>query len=154
MSGPKRMTTQMEEARGEFRRVLQVTPGFPLTDGYGQHGMDMRFGLIGELGATQFLMFTDWVPQSAGRTSLRSSASCFPMAADLGFHWKVDPYGDGSMRMPDCDFLGGSDCFYDGSGLNAEPVMKRFIAEGFDAVWEELERYYRDVASWATERAS
>lgn len=149
MSAPVRKPTQMEEARGEFRRVLQSTPGFPLTPNYGQRGMDLRFVLIGELGATQFLMFTDWVPREPkGRRG--SWSASFPMAADLGFHWKTNPWGDADFggKMPDCDWLGGAGCYYDGSGLNAEPVMARFIAEGFDAVWEELERYYRDVAGW------
>lgn len=156
MSAPTRKPTRIEQTVGDFRRVIEATAGFPLTPNYGQHGMDLRFVLIGQLGATQFLMYTDWVPGKTGRGLNASvSASCFPMAADLGFHWKTSPWGDGdsSMRMPHCDWIGG-DCFYDGSGLNAEPVMRRFIAEGFDAVWDELERYYQDIASWSTEPAS
>lgn len=44
-----------------------------------------------------------------------------------------------------CEWLPDG-CFYDGSGLNGEPVMQRFIREGMDAVWDELETYYRQLA--------
>lgn len=146
-------TSQIEQVVGDFRRVLVTGPGWALTPNYGQHGMDLRFVLVGELGATQFLMMTDWVPGSTGeRGRYTGGAPSFPMAADLGYHWKTYPHGDGGDeswgRMDECEWLPGG-CWYDGSGLNAEPVMRRFIAEGMDAVWAELESYYRDVAGWS-----
>lgn len=154
MTAPTRAPqSRLTEKVGGFERILITAPGFPLTPNYGQHGMDLRFVLVGELGATQFLMFTDWVPGKTGiREGFRSSAPSFPMAADLGHHWKTYPHeGDGDQswgRMDECDFFPGG-CWYDGSGLNAQPVMERFIAGGLDAVWTDLEAYYHQVAGWA-----
>lgn len=145
--------SRMAEKVGAFERILITQPGFPLTPNYGQHGMDLRFVLVGERGATQFLMFTDWVPGKTGvRDGFRSSHPNFPMAADLGYHWKTDPHGnlaDESWgRMDECDFFPDG-CWYDGSGLRADPVMQRFIAGGLDAVWADLEDEYRSIAGWA-----
>jgi hypothetical protein len=43
----------------------------------------------------------------------------------------------------DCDILGGK-CYYDGSGLNAEPVYELLLREGSDGVWKSLGEYYNE----------
>jgi len=149
----RKPSSRMAEKVGEFERILITHPGFPMTPGYGQHGMDLRFALVGELGATQFLMFTDWVPGRVGRPfgEPRRSSGSFPMAADLGYHWKTDPHNgeyDGFGRMDECDFFADG-CYYDGSGLRADPVMQRFISDGLDAVWADLEAEYHAIAEWS-----
>ena len=76
-------------------------------------------------------------------TALRLAA-LFPMAADLGHHWRTPPYED-CMSM-DCDILEGrTSCFYDGSGLNAEPVMAALFTDGHDGVWRALDAYYASL---------
>ena len=40
----------------------------------------------------------------------------------------------------DCEYVGK--CWYDGSGLNAGPVMTKFMRSGPGALWRELEDYY------------
>lgn len=122
------------------------------TPNYGIHGMTIGFYLRGEEGVVQFKMNTDWIPweprpasdhQSFGpRYENRSSPSiqdCFPSAVDLGYHSSRRLHEWQEARP--CDLLGG-ECYYDGSRLNAEPVMVAFIYDGESAVWEELSRYY------------
>lgn len=67
-----------------------------------------------------------------------------PMAADIGFH-SIKPMYDGQEGRPDCKFLRDTTqlCYYDGSGLNAQNVYKKFL-KTFDpeTIWVELEKYY------------
>ena len=113
---------------------------------YGVHGMGIRFLLRGPKGCTQFVMNTGWVP---GESMRASSADMFPMAYDLGYHAHVPQYGYGEewvqRSTPDCPYLDGAECFYDGSGLNAEPVMAAFIVEGESAVWSALQIQYDNI---------
>jgi hypothetical protein len=97
---------------------------------------------------------------------------CFwlPMAADLGYHSKFPLYeGQEPMGAVDrkfhtddlkegldrfqisatatgtftpCPYLDGAPCYYDGSGLNAERVLKMLIEKGGEAVWREMEECY------------
>ena len=72
-----------------------------------------------------------------------STMSGQPLPADLGYHSPKPRYEDQSA-MDDCDILGG-ECYYDGSGLNAERVYERLLREGDQGVWLALEGYYEDV---------
>lgn len=51
----------------------------------------------------------------------------------------------------DCCYLEQGFCFYDGSGLNAEPVMAALFTGGDEAVWSALEDYYALVEASAAE---
>lgn len=124
------------------RRPVEFTPGYDKrTEGYGVHGMSIRFLAVGEAGAVQFVMNTGWVPGLPARP-----AGLYPYAVDLGYHWPTSRY-EGMSRFEDCDVLGDGGCFYDGSGLNAEPVMQAFIRDGEPAVWAALENYYADLVA-------
>lgn len=147
-----------------FVRQVHMQPGYDCMNFHGdeagrkchgRHGMEIRFFLIGEEGAVVFAMYaSDWLPGSIeyGHTS-RSTPLFGAMAADLGHHW-LRPVYEGETENGPCDFLHGAECFYDGSGLNAEPVMVRFFDHGMDAVWEDLEDYYRSCSKGAREAAA
>lgn len=126
-----------------FERAIVFEPGYndPTPRGYGKHGMALRFLLRGPNGVTQFLMNTGWVPGERGVPV--TLAAYYPLAFDLGYHARVPQYeGQGEYGGPTpCEYL-GADCWYDGSGLNAEPVMDAFIREGEDAVWRSLRDEY------------
>lgn len=138
----------MRERVDGFMRVLWTEPGYdcwtqPCDVKHGRHGMSLRFLLVAEEGATQFLMYTsDWLPTFEPFGAQRGETFHGPMAACLGHHW-TRPLYEGESGGDPCEYLHGAPCFYDGSGLNAEPVMKRFFVEGFDGVWDELEQYHR-----------
>lgn len=139
-----------------FQRAMQFGVGYNCDArgprSHGVHGMELRFYLLGPRGATQFVMSTDWVPGKLspghGLPPLGSALSdrarrLYPMGMDLGYH-AYKPQYDGQLKMPDCHLLDG-DCFYDGSGLNADRVMNRFIEGGEPVIWQELIAYHEEL---------
>lgn len=142
------------EVRGEFTRRVTFEAGydhraFPEAcggGGHGQHGMTVRFVLLGAAGATQFVFnLSHFVPGNASRGKVRTGHSAVEAAyaVDLGYHWPTPRY-EGQTSF-DCDVLAAGQCFYDGSGLNADPILEQFLAGGPPAVWAALGSYYREL---------
>jgi hypothetical protein len=145
-----------------LRREVRFEPGYdhraedaskPAGKRRGCHGLNIRFLLHGAMGCVQFCMYTDWLPshvdhgaQFGPRVDRKldhyglRNLDLFPMAADLGHHWRAPLY-EGEWQPTECEFL-GHPCYYDGSGLNAEPVMAALFIEGDAGVWRHLEEYY------------
>lgn len=134
-----------------FERIVTFTPAFDRRDpnphkDYGIHGVELRMVLKGTLGAVQFVLYTNWhlphvVEEQEGKIPARLWR---PMPADLGYHWREARYPDQEAR--ECHLLDGAQCFYDGSGLNAEPIYQTLLREGSEGVWRELETYYLHLA--------
>jgi hypothetical protein len=145
------------EVREGFTRHLSLMPGYDHRGfssecgggGHGQHGMEMRFVLIGPMGATQWLAFiTEWVPGRnvrAGHVDIEYPDLGSLMAADLGYHWSTPQYEGQDPR--ECDLLPGGTCYYDGSGMRAGELLHPFLADGPRAVWERLKSEYDEMAS-------
>jgi hypothetical protein len=121
---------------------------------YGVHGVNVRFLLHGPAGAVQFVIYTNWhlpnVQAEMDSQPLRENRQLWyvhhkPMAADLGYHSPVPRYRGQQPAQLDCPVLGGKPCYYDGSGLNAEPVFEALLREGDEGVWRELRSYYARV---------
>lgn len=119
---------------------------------YGIHGVDLKFVLMGESGAVQFNLFTNWQLPHVTKEHLTKATNSerdielffMPMPADLGYHSKVPHYSSQLTMSENCEFTGGV-CYYDGSTLNAERVYDILLEEGSDGVWKELEEYYNSV---------
>lgn len=132
-----------------FRRDVEVTPAFDRRDpvpskNYGIHGAEIRFVLRGPAGAVQFLLYTNWMlPHVEKELDVKygTHSLCHPLPADLGYH-SPRPMYEGQESQPDCPYLDGKPCYYDGSGLNARRVYDVMVAQGGDALWRELEAYY------------
>jgi hypothetical protein len=149
----------------EFRREVVFTPAFDkrhADDGrnYGIHGVDLRFHLIGEHGATHFVVFTNWqLPEITKELDIRPidrrfpHLSCHPSPADIGYHRLTPSYEGQEPLLDSCDLLGGKPCYSDGSGLMAREVFEKLIREGDAAVWRELEEWYRERVLAETEPA-
>lgn len=121
-----------------FERSICFEPGFNSGDRqYGVSSMKVRFILRGPLGATQFLLYTGWTP---GRIENRAYPES-SMGADVGYHARTRQY-EGQDDMGDCEYLDGARCFYDGSGLAASELFKRFAEEGEEAVWQVLRDWH------------
>jgi hypothetical protein len=69
----------------------------------------------------------------------------------VDFQWVPDP--ELGIMLPEswptgkftpCPYLDGAPCFYDGSCLAANAMLKVLIAEGGEAVWKQLEERYND----------
>jgi hypothetical protein len=147
-----------------FRRIVHFEPGYNYLHETGprrrgQHGMQIRFVLAGPEGATQFLMGTGWTPLGQVDEGVRENEPCHvdhwqhfmgsrfgqvntPSGYDVGYHWRT-PMWDDQTSMGPCAYLGGDECFYDGSGLRADPILRDFIAKGEPAVWRALIDEYR-----------
>jgi hypothetical protein len=113
---------------------------------HGRHGMQIRWLVVGEKGAVQFLLYTtDWGPEPApfgGRLFERELLG--PSPCDLGYHAKEAQYEGQEAMRGNCDVLGGP-CYYDGSGLNADEPWRVLCNWGGEALWEYLEGYYGHV---------
>lgn len=109
---------------------------------YGVHGVDLRFVLKGAKGAVQFVLYTGWMlPHVTKEFEAKGLKMTNPLPADLGYHSHVPMYEGQSVIEDHCSYIGGP-CYYDGSGLNAEPVFDTLLSEGSDGVWRKLEEYY------------
>lgn len=129
-----------------MEKWIEFTPAYDKRDpvpakNYGIGCVDVGFYLRQDGRAVQFKMYTGWYLPQNKAAGLRTS-DMFPMAADLGYHSPVPSYEGHTPLTDNCPIIEGQ-CFYDGSGLNAQPVMDRLIAEGHSAVWEELDRYFK-----------
>jgi hypothetical protein len=147
----------IEQEMDGFRRRVEFCPAYDKrhTDpkkNYGVRGMELRFVLIGPMGATQFVFSTglqlphvrkEWFDKHNGEFETCDLNK--PMGVEVGYHAREAQY-EGQTARP-CGYLGG-ECFYDGSGLRADEFYPTFLAEGDDAVWTMLrEEYDRRFAS-------
>lgn len=136
-----------------MKREIVISPAFDKRDpnprkNYGIHGAEMRFILTGEKGAITFTIYTNWhLPhvdaelRNKKRNDPNSDFMFKPEGADVSYHSYTPKY-DGHTDSGPCDYLGGKPCYCDGSSLSARPICELLIAEGSEAVWKELERWY------------
>jgi hypothetical protein len=141
-----------------FERAIVFEPGFgmdpaerskPASQQYGRHSMQMRWLLRGPRGVAQFLMSTGWTPEPAPADPRWPTAldwmTTSPSAGDLGYHARVPQYeGAEQYGEQPCLYLAAS-CWYDGSGLAADPVLADFFDRGEVAVWEALREVHDEL---------
>lgn len=133
-----------------LERRFEVQPAFDRTaEGYGVHGAEMRWYVIGPQGAIQFVLFTNWhLPHVQARLDARMDSqfphlSCHPQPADIGYHSFKPRYEGQQILQKNCHLLNAS-CYYDGSSLQAEEFYQTLITKGLDALWEALEKRYEE----------
>lgn len=141
-------TVETFEPRTGFSTEIRVEPGHAIRrtkgDGsdYGIHSMGLRFLLHGPAATVQFLMWTGIVPETIdgpyGKKWRVSDLGL--MAADLGYHADAPQY-DEQWGRTDCDVRDGR-CYYDGSGLAAEPLLELALKRGHGAVFRAMQDYY------------
>ena len=140
-----------------MERIIKFDPAYDKRDpnphkNYGIHGVNLTFLLKGDAGAVQFVIYTNWMLPHVTQELLRKANSkqtieafFLPMPADCGYHSLTPRYEGQEVMAEACEYTDGKPCYYDGSGLAAEDIYKRLVAEGDSAVWEELEEYYQQV---------
>ena len=135
-----------------FERSITFRPAYDKRSSdpaknYGIGSVRVRFVLKGSSGAVQFVLVTNWflphIQLDLDRKYRDHEMFCHPDPTDLGYHSPTPRY-EGQTSMGECDLLDG-ECYYDGSGLNAEPIYQRLLRDGHEGVWEELEAYYAEV---------
>jgi hypothetical protein len=143
---------------GTFQRQVEFEPGYnELHDpaGSGCAGMKIRFVLLGDYGATQFLFDTGWTPLGPVDEHLKDERSRWPISAtthesavsriyplgmDVGYHWATPLHRD--QEPMECEYTMTGECYYDGSSLAATDLAREFMIHGEKAVWKELEWRY------------
>lgn len=114
----------------------------------------IRYVLVGPKGATQFVY---WRYTGASAERQKGYEAKFGpdegdgpdddggwlYAVDLGFHSRAPLMYQSEDRGQECEYVGR--CWYDGSGLNAKPVLSLLRSQGPEAVWHRLEDYYERV---------
>ena len=159
-----------------FRRLVEFEKGYNYLHETGprrrgQHGMGIRFLLIGPHGAAQFLTNTSWTPlgevdedknhdngyhrepvhidkwestEIGGLSSVKFGYVRPPSGYDLGYHWRTPQYeGHEEYKRAGCKYLNGDPCYYDGSGLAGDDVLRDMVTKGEKWVWKWLVRRYR-----------
>lgn len=138
----------MKETVDGFDREIQFTAAFDRRSAdpkrnYGIGGVDLTFLLHGPNGSVQFRMSSGWNLKHLRERNRVSDL--FPMATDLGYHWPTPRY-DNHTKMEKCTALPQGFCYYDGSTLQADPVMDDFFANGEEAVWVRLKNLYDSLS--------
>ncbi len=114
---------------------------------HGLHVLEIGFYVYGEKGVVQFKLSTGWLPKKVKKSQIgmldfkEQHSNLFPMPTDLGYH-SFEPRYDGQTSMGTCEFLGGKDCYYDGSSLNASDAFYTLLNGGDEELFEFLEQYY------------
>lgn len=135
----------LTEKVGMFERGVEFLTGYDKRGAIpdcGVAAMEIKFLLKGPKAVIQFAIYTDWYPKSAQPRNKTFETDILPAAYDIGYHTEIKQYEGQEHISESCDYLDGKPCYYDGSSLQAEPIRDRFINEGIDAVWEELEKHY------------
>jgi hypothetical protein len=136
-----------------LERKFEIHPAYDKRPKYGQHCVEFLFYVKGLKGAVQFLLFTGWYPHliPTPETDWRELTMPLhiaehdnPMPADLGYHSPVPRYEGQKPQTKECAILGGP-CYYDGSILNASRIFSIMLHQGGEAMWNELENYYRET---------
>jgi hypothetical protein len=135
----------------QFKHEVVVIPSHYLirekdTENYGVSTCRLIFYVIGERGAVQLMLGTDW-----GIQRVQDHLNKFgwshndnprqPRGWDLGYHSRTSHYEDQTSMK--CDLLPEGVCYYDGSSLNADEWIEGLLAGGTVWLWPRLEQYYR-----------
>ena len=131
-----------------FERVIKFRPAFDkrhpdASKNYGINGMELQFYLKGPKGAIQFILGTGMQLKHVKKEHELKGYSGGWMAYDIGYHSPVPRYEGQTPMDVNCEWTGDEKCYYDGSSLQADEIAERFIAEGEDYLWPELERQYK-----------
>lgn len=112
---------------------------------HGLHGMHVEMGVVGRHGAIVFsFCLIGMIPGRMKDGRFQSNSLDESVVAwDLGFHANHPVYDKTDKPLTDdCEWTGGGKCWYDGSTLNAEPVLGLLAEQGEEPVWEFLEGVY------------
>jgi len=145
------MENHKHRPKNEFERIIKFEPAFDMRHpdprrNYGIGDVLIRFVLKGKKGAVQFLFSTGWFLPHVRKELERKNfftKMTYPRAWHLGYH-SPKPISGYEERVEDCPIFEG-ECYHNGSFIKADPILEKLIAEGEEAVWKELEKYYEEI---------
>ena len=134
-----------------LEECVQFVPGYncPVEggSGHGVHGMEVRWFLRGPAGAVWLAMSTDFMPgeRSPGRGLSPNGRyehwDLYPGGFGLGYHAHVPQYEGQDPELGDCHVI-DAPCYCDVHLSGADEPVRRFVAEGEQAIWDALEAAY------------
>ena len=137
------------DIRGKMSYGVGITPATKTSRGE-IHGCNLQMYLKGPEAVLQFVIYTNWhLPYVQDQVDARSPSKMSPymfhtpMPFDRGCH-SINPQYDGHTPMDYKCHLLSTDCYYDGSSLNAIDLMNVLRCKGMNGVWEELEAEYEE----------
>jgi len=134
-----------------FEHKIEITPGYcwiheDSSKNYGIGSCRIFFYCLGEKGAVQFVLRTDWFPEAARQHIAKFPPSLEPQPCvwDLGYHSHAPHYEEQFPTYENCPILNGP-CYYGGSPLEAEHWLEGFLNGGTEWLWPKLEEYYLSI---------
>jgi hypothetical protein len=129
------------------RKVLFSPAYDKVKEGYGRHGVEILFALVGDQGAASFTIYTNWmIPYSSQEAKIDGVEVPFPpCGADISYHSPV-PLRKGHKGLEKCLLIKGM-CYTDGSGLLARDIFKQFVKKGEEVIWKALQKYYDNMVN-------
>ena len=127
-----------------FNRTITFHPAFDRrhsdpTQDQGINSVELRFVLRGELGAVEFMLFTNWfLPHVRAQLG---GEFCKPGPCELVFHGRRPEDGDYAGA---CLYLDSQICYVSRQFTAADPILGRLLEEGDQGVWAALEAHYRE----------
>lgn len=130
----------VDDVVGDMRRIVWE---YDFVEGHvPKKGKKVFYILVGPKGAVQFAYM--WHEAFDGVSNI---ANVHPqenmMGMDVGYH-SYEPMFDGHQAL-DCDLLMGQDyCYYDGSGLRADPLLQMWLEadKNDEVIWMALKNEY------------
>ncbi len=124
-----------------LQRIIKFKPAFDKRDSepsknYGIHNMEMFMVLKGPLGAISFTVYTGWYLEHLDIKDFKPQGGC------ICYHSPHAQYEDQSISEAKCEFLDNKPCYCDCSYIAADYLFHKFVAEGEDTVWIELQNRY------------
>jgi hypothetical protein len=127
------------ERRVEFTAAWDRRDPNPAKD-YGVHGVEIRFYVVGPLGAISWFLMTPWVLPAVRKwwKTLPVPERAEPTPAGLTWHERVE-------RGEECYLVGACKPEQVGS-LDTDWLYEILVAEGEAGLWRELEAAYAEKA--------
>ena len=121
-----------------MKKIIKFIPAYDKKEkNCGIHGVDIKFVLIGELGAIEFRIATGWYLKS----TRGDNQDCSFLPSGLTYH-SPKPFYENQYAVKECEYLNDKECYRDGSILNSYEVFDILCEKGDAGVWEYLENYY------------
>lgn len=135
------------EKHGSFVREIWFLPAFDERNpepkkNYGWHGMDILFVLKkGKTKAVTFRVFSNWHWKDEFYENIFQIKSLVkPMGASIDYH-DIKPHYKGQEKYGPCDYLGGKECYTDGSCLQGDVLFKVLCEHGLESLWKAMEAF-------------
>ena len=131
-----------------LKRKIIFVPGYDHRDHEdpqkrSRHGMDLLFCLYGPAGAVSLQVFTHWLP-SVADLEHPTNFITYPYGVGIDFHYLTGSrLSEHREPSRDCLVLKDLPCYHMHiSSMAASKLFARFLKDGEEVVWAELEDYY------------